>query len=385
MRIILFTGKGGVGKTTVAAATAIRAAKSGIKTLVISTDPAHSLADALDTPLGPEPVEVQKLLYAQELDVYYSMQKYWQNIRELMLTVFRWQGVDKVLAEEMSALPGMEEASAFLWIEKYFSEKLFQLIIIDSAPTGETLTLLTLPQVTKWWVTKALPLQRFAIKNIGKVARFTTGIPIDKGYEELEGIFDKLESIQKIFADHDICSIRLVTNPEKMVISESKRAYTYLNLYGYNVDAIIINRIIDQHDTSALFKKYLKSQESYISDIEESFAGLPIFKAPHLGEEIFGVKKMLDFANKLYAESQPELVLHRESPYLLHEIDDGYKLKIKLPFLKNKTYKINKYGDEIVLQVDNRRKNLFLPRFVNYYQLAAHNYQEPWLEIVLRK
>ena len=169
MRIILFTGKGGVGKTTMAAATAFKAASAGHKTLVISTDPAHSLSDALDIKLGPEPVEILPNLHAQELDVYYSMQKYWSNIRSLMLTVFRWHGLEHVLAEEMSALPGMEEASAFLWIEKYYTENAYDLIIIDSAPTGETLTLLTLPQVTKWWVTKALPFQKFAIRNIGKV------------------------------------------------------------------------------------------------------------------------------------------------------------------------------------------------------------------------
>ena len=385
MRIILFTGKGGVGKTTVAAATAIKAAKSGLKTLIISTDPAHSLSDALAYNLGPEPMEVVKNLFGQELDVYYSMQKYWQNIRELMLTVFRWHGVERVLAEEMSALPGMEEASAFLWIEKYYSEKTFDLIIIDSAPTGETLTLLTLPQVTKWWVTKAIPFQRFAIRNIGKVARIATGIPIDKGYDELEKIFNKLEAIQKIFADHDICSIRLVTNPEKMVINESKRAYTYLNLYGYNVDAVIINRIIEDDRSDSLFSNYIKSQKFYIKDIEESFAELPIFKAKHLGEEIFGLDKLQNFADTLYQKTKPELVLHNESPYKLEQTDNGYVLKIKLPFLKDKKYTINKFGDEIVLQIANQRKNIFLPRFVNFYKLSDHEYNAPWLNVSLIK
>ena len=385
MRIILFTGKGGVGKTTVAAATAIKAAKSGLKTLIISTDPAHSLSDALAYNLGPEPMEVVENLFGQELDVYYSMQKYWQNIRELMLTVFRWHGVERVLAEEMSALPGMEEASAFLWIEKYYSEKTFDLIIIDSAPTGETLTLLTLPQVTKWWVTKAIPFQRFAIRNIGKVARIATGIPIDKGYDELEKIFNKLEAIQKIFADHNICSIRLVTNPEKMVINESKRAYTYLNLYGYNVDAVIINRIIEDDQSNSLFSNYIKSQKFYIKDIEESFAELPIFKAKHLGEEIFGLDKLQNFADTLYQKTKPELVLHNESPYKLEQTDNGYVLKIKLPFLKDKKYTINKFGDEIVLQIANQRKNIFLPRFVNFYKLSDHEYNAPWLNVSLIK
>jgi len=385
MRILLYTGKGGVGKTTIAAATAIKSARNGLKTLIISTDPAHSLSDALGYNLSPEPLEVEENLYAQELDVYYSMQKYWQNIRQLMLTVFRWHGVEQALAEEMSALPGMEEASAFLWIEKYYTEKAFDLIVIDSAPTGETLTLLTLPQVTKWWVMKALPFQRFAIRNIGKIARVTTGIPFDKGYDELEKIFEKLEVIQKIFADHDICSIRLVTNPEKMVINESKRAYTYLNLYGYNVDAVIVNRIIESTNTDSLFSSYIKSQQEYLKDIEESFSELPIFKAKHLGEEIFGTDKLLKFANDLYKGTKPEDVLYNESPYVLENLEEGYLLKIKLPFLKDKAYKINKYGDEMVLQVGNRRKNIFLPRFVNFYKLTSDSYEAPWLIVTLGK
>ena len=385
MRIILFTGKGGVGKTTVAAATAIKTAKSGLKTLIISTDPAHSLSDALGCTLEPEPMEIHENLFAQELDVYYSMQKYWQNIRQLMLSVFRWHGVEQVLAEEMSALPGMEEASAFLWIEKYYSEKTFDLIIIDSAPTGETLTLLTLPQVTSWWVTKALPFQRFAIKNIGKVARFATGIPIDKGYEELEKIFDKLEVIQKIFADHETCSIRLVTNPEKMVLNETKRAYTYLSLYGYNVDAVIVNRIIEPDNQSSFFANYIKSQHEYLKDIEESFSELPIFKVKHFGEEIFGTDKLLKFADSLYKSTKPDMVLYNESHYQLNNIGSGYEIKIRLPFLKDKNYKINKYGDEIVIQLDNRRKNFFLPRFVNFYKLTNYEYQDPWLVVTLGK
>lgn len=385
MRIILFTGKGGVGKTTIAAATAIKASKAGIKTLVISTDPAHSLSDALSYNLGPEPLEIENNLFAQELDVYYSMQKYWQNIRELMLTVFRWQGVEQVLAEEMSAIPGMEEASAFLWIEKYYAEQAYDLIIIDSAPTGETLTLLTLPQVTKWWVTKAFPLQRFAIRNIGKVARVTTGIPVDKGYEELENIFNKLEAIQKIFTDHTICSIRLVTNPEKMVLNESKRAYTYLNLYGYNVDAVIVNRVIEATEKSSFFKKYIKSQKDYLDDIKESFSELPILKVNHKGEEIFGLEKLNELANELYNDLKPEMVLHDESSYQLEESKNGYLLKIKLPFLHSKKFSVNKYGDEIVIQIENRRKNIFLPRFIHFYNLDSHDYTSPWLHIFLVK
>ena len=176
-------------------------------------------------------------------------------MRQMMLTVFKWRGLENIVAEELSVLPGMEEASAFLWIEKFYSEGKYDVIVIDSAPTGETLTLLTLPQATKSWIMKAIPGQSKIIKTAGFVMRKTAGIPLDKGYEELESLFDKLEKIQKIFSDPEICSIRLVANPERMVIQEAKRAYTYLQLYGYNVDAVIVNRILPDVEESQLFKK----------------------------------------------------------------------------------------------------------------------------------
>jgi arsenite-transporting ATPase len=215
-RIILFTGKGGVGKTTVAAATALRSAEMGKKTLVISTDPAHSLGDALDKPLAPEPQEIAPNLFAQELDVYYSMKKYWGNVRTLLLTVFQWQGVSSVVAEELAALPGMEEASAFLWLDNYVEAKEYEVIIIDSAPTGETLTLLTLPQTVQWWMTRAFPFQKAAVQTVGAAVRTFTGIPLDKGFMELDNLFDKLQRMQRLMTNPDVASIRLVMNPERM-------------------------------------------------------------------------------------------------------------------------------------------------------------------------
>ena len=385
MRIILFTGKGGVGKTTIAAATARNIAKTGSKTLVISTDPAHSLADAINQKIGPEPTLISENLYGQELDVYYSMQKYWKNLRQLMQTVFRWQGVDNVLAEEMSAIPGMEEGSAFMWIEKYYSEKEFDVIIIDSAPTGETLTLLTLPQVTQWWVTKAFPLQKFAIKAIGKGVRKTTGIPLDKGYEELQLLFDKLEKIHKVFSNPEICSIRIVTNPEKMVVNESKRVYTYLQLYGYNVDSIIINRIMPINKDTVFFKNYINSQSKYIEEIEDSFSPVPIFKSEHIGEEVFGLELLDKIADQVYGKENPKKIFFNEKTIIIDELDNGYQIELKLSFLEEKEFNVNKFGDELVIEVANRRHNVLLPKFTNFHSLSSYNYQLPWLLINLRK
>ncbi len=366
MRIILFTGKGGVGKTTMAAATALKAAKSGLKTLVLSTDPAHSLSDAFDLKLGPEPTFIAENLDGQEFDVYYSMQKYWGSLRQLLLTVFRWQGLENVLAEELSVIPGMEEGAAFMWIEKYYSENNYDLIVIDSAPTGETLTLLALPQVTKWWVSKALPFQNFAVKTIGKGIRKTTGIPLDKGYEELQNLLSKLEKVHTIFSNPEICSVRLVTNPEKMVINESKRAYTYLQLYGYNVDAVIVNRIIPNEAKDSFLKQYLKSQQFYLEEINESFAPMPILKSHHTGKEVFGTELLNEIAETVYHNLNPADILHKDKPYKIKERKNGYQIQINLPFVKDDDFELKKFGNEIVLEIGNRRKNIILPKFTNY-------------------
>ena len=386
MRIILFTGKGGTGKTTIAAATALKAAKSGLKTLVLSTDPAHSLSDAFDFKLKPEPVKITDNLWGQEFDVYYSMKKYWGNLKELLLTVFRWQGMDNVLAEELSAIPGMEEGAAFMWIEKYYSENKYDLIVIDSAPTGETLTLLTLPQVTKWWVTKAFPFKNFAIKTIGKGVRKTTGIPLDKGYAELQNLLSKLEKINEIFSNPDICSIRIVTNPEKMVINESKRAYTYLQLYGYNIDAVIINRIIPETEDSSFFSKYIENQKAYINDIIDSFSPLPILKSEHIGTEVFGKELLLEIGEKIYKNINPSEILYKDKAFEVKDIKNGYELRIKLPFIDEETdINVKKFGDELVIELGNRRKNIFLPKFANYMKLENYKYQDDYIIITLKK
>jgi len=385
MRIILFTGKGGVGKTTTAAATAVQAAKAGYKTLVISTDPAHSLSDALDVELEPEPVKIMENLYGQEFDVYYSMKKYWGNMRSLMRSIFRWQGVDNIVAEELSVLPGMEEGSAFLWIEKYYVEQEYDLLIIDSAPTGETLTLLSLPQVAQNWLTKAFPGQSFAVKAVGGLMRRTMDIPLDKGYEELEELFGKLEKVQKIFLKPEVTSIRLVANPERMVVQEAKRAYTYLQLYGYNVDSVIVNRVLPEEGGGPLFEKYLASQANHLADIEESFAPLPIFKVMHQGEEVFGLEKLEKIGETIYGDLDPSLVFHNENPFEVSEGKDSYRVKLKLPFIEDGDFGLQKFGDELVIDIDNRRKTVFLPRFANFLPLKGYSFEKPWLTVELAK
>jgi arsenite/tail-anchored protein-transporting ATPase len=378
-RILLFTGKGGVGKTTCAAATALRAAEMGYRTLVLSSDPAHSLADALDRKLGPEPEEILPNLWAQEVDLYYSMKKYWGNMRELMLTVFRWQGVDQIAAEEMAALPGMNEGSVLLWLEQFYNSGDYDLIVVDSAPTGETLTLLTLPQATQWWVQKAFPFQKTAIKTAGFALRKTTGIPLDKGYDELNRLFDKLRAIQDVLGNNDVSSMRLVANPEKMVVEEAKRAYTYLQLYGYGVDAVIVNRILPEEGTGEALALYVQAQRRHLEDVENSFAPLPILRVPHSGQEVFGIDLLRKIGDQIYGDKDPTALMYSGQTYRVTAEGSEYVLELRLPFAHEGDVDARHAGDQLVIQLANQRRNYLLPKFLAYYTLGEASVRNGWL------
>ena len=377
-RVLLFTGKGGVGKTTCAAATALACAKQGKRTLVLSTDPAHSLADAVDRPLGPEPREIAPRLDAMEVDMYYSMRKYWGNMRELVRAVLRFQGADAIAAEELAALPGMGEGSALLWLDQFYRSGDYDVIVLDAAPTGETLTLLTLPQVTQWWLQKAFPLQKTAIKTVGFAVRKTTGIPLDRGYEELDALFGKLGEVQAVLQDPSVTSARLVMNPERMVIQEAKRAYTYLQLYGYGVDAAVVNRVVPD-DEGGVMEKYVEAQAGYLAEIEETFAPLPVLRVPHLGQEVFGLELLEQIGAGLYDTRDPAAVYHAEPSYKVENEGDAYTVSLKVPYADDAEVEAEQFGDDLVVQVRNQRRNVTLPAFLAYYRLAHAGVEGGWL------
>lgn len=381
MQIRLFTGKGGTGKTTIAAATALNASKRNLKTLVISTDPAHSLSDALDKNIGPEPLEIRKNFYAQELNVYYSMKKYWGSLRKIVLEMLKWQGMDKIQAEELSALPGMEEVSAFLWIEKYYREKEFDFIVIDSAPTGETLTMLSLPQMTKWWTSKLFSMPKFAAKTFGGVINATFGVPFTQSIDELDKILEKLEFINSVLSDPEQTAARIVLNPEKMVIEEARRAYTYLELYGFNVDSIYINKIIPESEEETFFKSYLKSQKTYIDTVKKDFYPLKIFEIFHSGTEVFGMDAVEKMGELIYSETSPEEIYSRESPFEIKESGKGYIVEVTIPFADGKEVSAVKKGNYLVIDFEGRRRHLYLPRFLLFYEITDKTYNSPKLEI----
>ncbi len=381
-RILLFTGKGGVGKTTCAAATALACAQHGYRTLIMSSDPAHSLSDTFDRPLGAEPTHVTHNLDAQEVDLYYSMKKYWHNIRELLLTVFKWQGINDIAAEELAAIPGMGEASALLWLEQFYQSGEYDVIIVDSAPTGETLTFLSLPQVTEWWLTKAFPFQSLIFQTVGFGVRATTGIPLDKGYKELKILFEKLRTIHHILINPSIASVRLVVNPEKMVVEEARRAFAYLQLYGYGVDAVIINRIFpDTLRNVPGWEKYIAAQHHYLEEINASFSPLPRFQVPHLQQEVFGLSLLTRVAEFLYSKADPTAVLFQRQTFQIEKQDTAYHLQLYLPFQSGQNISVHRFGDQLTIQVQNQRRIVTLPHFLQYYDLQAYRYNPPYLRI----
>lgn len=386
-RIILYTGKGGVGKTTVAAATALLAAKKGYKVLVISTDAAHSLGDSFDMELGPEPKEIMPNLFAQEVDVYYSVEKYWGKLTEYLQSLLRWLKVDEILTEEFSILPGMEEVSCFLWVYHHFQDELYDVIIVDSAPTGETLRLLSLPDVARWWIVKVFPIERKLVKVIRPAMKVVTDMPLpeEHTYDAIEDLFKKLDSIQNTFTNPEITSIRLVLNLEKMVIKETQRAYTYLNLYGYPVDSVIINRTMPKELEHPFFEEWKKSQLGYREEVEELFNPIPTFEAKLFSKEVLGMNSLEEFGLNLFSKRDPIRIFFKGKPYEIIKEGGSYQLLLKLPFVSKEEIKLFQIKDELTIQIENHRRNILLPRFLADLPVKEAKYQDEMLRIIFEK
>lgn len=365
MRTILYTGKGGVGKTSVAAATALEAAETGKKVLVMSTDPAHSLSDAFDAPIGADPKEMAAGVWAQEMDHTSMIEENWAEIQAYMSTVFEWQGANTLAAEELAMLPGMDELFGLLMVRRHHQEDQYDALIVDAAPTGETLKLLSLPDQMNWYVEKILPIQRRAAKLVrpfANRARSLPPFPQDSVFAAGQRFYEAIAGVEEILTDRETASVRLVVNAEKMVVAEARRAYTYLNLYDYGVDAVVVNRLLPNSITDPYFARWREAQERHMKAIEESFSPIPILKARLFDREMYGLEALNALADDVFEGVEPLGMMFRGAAHDISKNGDGgYEVTFNLPLAEKKDVDLSKKGAELFVRVGTYRRNILLP------------------------
>jgi arsenite-transporting ATPase len=363
MRIVLVTGKGGVGKTTVAAATALATADAGDRTLVSSTDPAHSLADAFEVGLGDDPVQLTDRLSGQQIDTQHQLDRYWGSIREQIMSVFDWGGVSGIEAEEFLVFPGMDELFALLEVNRHARSGQYDTIIVDCAPTAETLRLLSLPEVLSWYFEKILPTERRLLRAARPLLSRMTDLPVpeDRVFEAAQGVFGGIEEVKLLLGNPEVTSARLVVNPEKMVIDEARRTFTYLSLFGYGVDGVVINRVLPDEVSDPYFLRWHTIQKSHLDTIDEAFADVPRLRLRLFDDEMVGLDRLRTMASELYGDSHPVQDFHAHSPFRVIQQNDEVILEMEVPFAEKGSLDVYRQGTELFLQVGPYRRSFVLP------------------------
>lgn len=383
MRIILYTGKGGVGKTSVAAATALKSARRGLKTLVMSTDPAHSLGDSLDIKLSAEPVEIEKNLWAQEVDSLHEIEEGWGKVQQYLTALFTSKTVKDITTEELTMFPGMEDLLSLLRVLKYYKEKSYDVIIIDCAPTGETLALLSFPEMLRWWMEKLFPVKKKALKIIRPVIEPMTGIPMpnDGVMSEIEKIYEQLDEMRKVLSDREVTSIRIVVNPEKMVIKEAQRSFTYLNIYDFNVDAIVVNRVMPDSVNDDYFRAWKEVQAKYKKMIVESFLPLPVYYAPLFEQEIVGINMLERMGTEVFGNEDSVEIKYNAKTQEVKKDGKEYIFSIYMPFTDKKELSLNQKGDELIIRTANLKRSIALPRTLQNLEVKGAKFDQDKLLI----
>jgi arsenite/tail-anchored protein-transporting ATPase len=383
MRVVLFTGKGGVGKTTVAASTAVRSASSGARTLIMSTDPAHSLGDSFEVEIGSRPTPIVDLLWAQQIDAQERLEDNWREIQDYFIQLMNWAGTETIQAEELTVIPGLDEIFALIDVKTHVESGAYDMLVVDCAPTAETLRLLSLPEIMNWYIERIFPVERKVVRAVRPIVSKMTTLPIagDKVFAAVERLHRNLDDVKTILTDEKVSSVRLVVNPEKMVIAEARRTYTYLGLFGYRVDAVVVNRIIPDEVNDPYFGKWKDIQAEHLATIAESFEPVPILKARLFDREMVGVPLLQEMADEVYGQRDVTAILFHDDPIRVRKGGDGYVLSMRLPFVSRDDMDIHRRGEELYVRVGSYKRNLILPQTLKRMVVREANFAGERLEI----
>jgi len=361
-RTILYTGKGGVGKTSVAAATARRCAAQGLRTLVISTDPAHSLADALQTEVGGVPTKVAENLHAQQVQAQDELEHHWSAVSEWLGSLLVERGVDRIAAEELTVPPGGDELFSLLVLKGHVESGEWDAIIVDCAPTGETLRLLSFPDAARWWLDKVLGKEQSMLSAARPLARMFLDVqlPDEKVIGEVQRLVGNLVAMHELLRDASRVSMRLVMTPDRMVVAEAMRTYTYLNLYGYLTDAVVVNRVFPDELSVGYFGAWHAVQQEQLELVASAFA-VPVLKAPYFASEVIGPERLDELAGAIFADGDPAAVLHDRLTQELSMNGNSASLRLDLPFAERGDVSLKKIGLELLVRVDGHKRTIVLP------------------------
>jgi arsenite/tail-anchored protein-transporting ATPase len=381
-RTILYTGKGGVGKTSVAAATARRCAAAGLRTIVLSTDPAHSLGDALETQLGGQPTQVGPRLWAQQVAAQEELERNWRAVQDWLGEMLVERGVDRISAEELTVPPGLDELFSLLQIKHHHEDGRFDAVIVDCAPTGETLRLLSFPDVARWWLEKVFPARGALLAAARPLAGalLDVTLPGDAVLDDVHRLVRNLIAMNEILRDHERVSIRLVMTPDRLVIDEARRTFTYLNLYGYLTDAVIVNRVFPA-EVGDYFGGWRERQQRHLADVESAFAPVPVLRAPYFEEEVVGPAMLDRLGEAAFGDRDVAATLHRRLTQELEVGPDAARLRLDLPFAEKGDISLKKIGLELVVRVDGHKRTLMLPPALGDFRPSGAEFADGSLQV----